>query len=139
MHHIVYQRTIILVMKSTSTLVFILFAVQYPVSVAAQALQTITPKAVSLKVATTEPFVINNYSTSHNISCYHSYTTRDRRIPEPLYVIDGKLVGSENLSHISPNDIEVVEVVKGIKAISLYGQQGNNGVMVIRTKRHRSK
>ena len=126
-------------MKNTCALVFLLFGMQCSIRVAAQAIRIITPRIVSLKVVPTETLVTGNSGTSHNSSCYHSYTTRDRRIPEPLYVIDGKLADGEDLKRISPNDIEKVEVVKGIQAVALYGQKGNNGVLVIMTKRHRSK
>ena len=39
---------------------------------------------------------------------------------------------------INPNDIESVTVLKGAAATSLYGSRGNNGVIIITTKKGRS-
>lgn len=74
---------------------------------------------------------------------------------EPLYVIDGTPVMSENVSRfngegtsakynaagtsvlatINPNDIESVTVIKDAAAASLYGSRAANGVIVITTKK----
>ncbi len=69
---------------------------------------------------------------------------------EPLWVIDGIIVGSNLnnssaisqssassvgvLSTINPNDIESVEVLKDAAATAIYGQRGSNGVIIITTK-----
>lgn len=70
---------------------------------------------------------------------------------EPLWVIDGIIVGSnldngnsiqENyggtpvsiLSTINSNDIESIEVLKDAAATAIYGQRGSNGVIIITTK-----
>jgi len=69
---------------------------------------------------------------------------------EPLWVIDGIIVGSnlDNgsnigqsggsttgiLSTINPNDVESVEVLKDAAATAIYGQRGSNGVILITTK-----
>lgn len=73
---------------------------------------------------------------------------------EPLWVIDGIIVGSslDNsstnyqangnsvgiLSTINPNDIESVEVLKDAAATAIYGQRGSNGVVIITTKSGKS-
>ncbi len=69
---------------------------------------------------------------------------------EPLYVVDGMLITSDNgqlnaggiagsglngLSTISPNDIERIEILKDASATALYGSRGSNGVVLITTKR----
>ena len=69
---------------------------------------------------------------------------------EPLYVIDGMLITSDNgetnaggtagsglngLSAISPGDIERIEILKDASATALYGSRGSNGVVLITTKR----
>src|SRR5690606_5030555 len=68
---------------------------------------------------------------------------------EPLYVIDGMLINSNNdemsiggrgprigaLSTINPNDIESIEVLKDASATSIYGSRGANGVILITTKK----
>ncbi|WP_239970524.1 SusC/RagA family TonB-linked outer membrane protein [Confluentibacter citreus] len=51
----------------------------------------------------------------------------------PLYVIDGVIVG--NLSGISQNDIESVNVLKDASTTAVYGSQGSNGVIIVTTKK----
>ncbi len=54
---------------------------------------------------------------------------------EPLYVIDGFIVGNDfNLNNINVNDIESLEVLKDATAIAIYGTRGANGVIMITTK-----
>ncbi len=54
---------------------------------------------------------------------------------EPLYVIDGFIVGTGfNLNNINVNDIESLEVLKDATAISIYGTRGANGVILVTTK-----
>ncbi len=70
---------------------------------------------------------------------------------EPLYVIDGVPMISEDLSglfsggqatnslaDLNPNDIESIEILKDASATAIYGSRGANGVVVITTKRGRS-
>ncbi len=73
---------------------------------------------------------------------------------EPLWVIDGIIVGSnlDNsstngqtngnsvgiLSTINPNDIESLEVLKDAAATAIYGQRGSNGVIIVTTKSGKS-
>lgn len=59
----------------------------------------------------------------------------DERLPDeelPLYICDGKEVSS--IEHISPNDIASIAVLKDEKAMSIYGEKGKNGVIVIVSK-----
>ena len=51
----------------------------------------------------------------------------------PLYVVDGFLTG--DISNISPNDIETMEVLKDASATAIYGSRGANGVIIISTKK----
>ena len=56
----------------------------------------------------------------------------------PLFVVDGVSVGFsyQQVEHlVNVNDIASVEVLKGPSDTALYGRQGANGVIVIRTKR----
>lgn len=68
----------------------------------------------------------------------------------PTVFIDGVRVASGNitgygtggqqvsaLADLNPNDIEDIEVLKGPAATSLYGPQGQNGIVLIKTKRGR--
>jgi TonB-dependent starch-binding outer membrane protein SusC len=52
---------------------------------------------------------------------------------QPLYVIDG--IPSGNLSMLSPDDIESVDVLKDGSAAAIYGTRGTNGVILITTKK----
>lgn len=53
---------------------------------------------------------------------------------EPLFVIDGVPMGSDNFRSINPNDIENISVLKDAGATSIYGNRGANGVIVVTTK-----
>jgi len=68
---------------------------------------------------------------------------------QPLYVIDGVPYDNSNqgasgqwggadygdgLSNINPDDIENIQVLKGVAATALYGYRGGNGAILITTK-----
>ncbi|OGX90552.1 SusC/RagA family TonB-linked outer membrane protein [Hymenobacter coccineus] len=56
----------------------------------------------------------------------------------PLYVVDGFPLpdnGNSQLSAISPNDIETIDVLKDASATAIYGVRAANGVVLITTKR----
>lgn len=56
---------------------------------------------------------------------------------DALWVVDGVIYhGTPN---INPNDVETVSVLKDAAATAQYGSRGANGVLVITTKRGRSK
>jgi len=52
---------------------------------------------------------------------------------EPLYVIDGFVGG--DLSNISPEMIESIDILKDAASAAIYGARGTNGVVVVTTKR----
>ncbi|MDR8389801.1 TonB-dependent receptor [Aliifodinibius sp. S!AR15-10] len=54
----------------------------------------------------------------------------------PLYVVDGMLL--DDISFLSPQDVESVEVLKDASATAIYGSRGANGVVLISTKEGRS-
>ena len=57
--------------------------------------------------------------------------------PDPsktLYIIDGKISDKESID-IKQLDLKSVDVLKGDSAISLYGERGKNGVIIITTKK----
>lgn len=58
-------------------------------------------------------------------------TTKIPAKKEPLYIVDGLKV--KNL-FISPDDIESMSVLKGKENTSLYGAEGDAGVILITTK-----
>jgi TonB-linked SusC/RagA family outer membrane protein len=51
---------------------------------------------------------------------------------DPLYVIDGQIGG--DISTLSPNDIESMEILKDASATAIYGSRGSTGVVIITTK-----
>lgn len=50
----------------------------------------------------------------------------------PMYVVDGKPITT--ISHLDPNTIESISVLKGVAGKSLYGDKAENGVVIITTK-----
>jgi TonB-linked SusC/RagA family outer membrane protein len=84
---------------------------------------------------------------------------KSTRENQPLYVIDGVPMsnyspaqptdvwgqgsgsgsggrdGGDGISNINPDDIETISVLKGAAASALYGSQGNNGVILITTRK----
>ncbi|MFQ6046599.1 MAG: SusC/RagA family TonB-linked outer membrane protein [Gemmatimonadales bacterium] len=58
------------------------------------------------------------------------------RSNEPLYVVDGVILGA-TMVDVDALDIETVEVVKGAAAAALYGSRAANGVISITTRRGR--
>jgi len=61
---------------------------------------------------------------------------------EPLYVVDGQVLGHPRYDStfvIDPNQVETIEIIKGAEAETRYGKEGRNGVVVITTKKARKK
>lgn len=58
---------------------------------------------------------------------------------EPLYVVDDVPTRADAgvLQDLDPRDIHSIDVLKDAAATSVYGSRGANGVVLIRTKRHR--
>lgn len=53
---------------------------------------------------------------------------------DPLYVIDGLVVGTSVGQNLNPNDIESITVLKDAASTAIYGARGSNGVVLITTK-----
>ncbi len=61
---------------------------------------------------------------------------------EPLYVINGSIIGNsyqQANSVIDPNDIASVRILKDVTSTSNYGMRGANGVILIKTKPAKEK
>jgi len=56
---------------------------------------------------------------------------------DPLWVIDGVIVGSEAGS-LNASDIESMSILKDAASTAIYGSQGANGVILVTTKKGRS-
>ncbi|MDE7120089.1 MAG: SusC/RagA family TonB-linked outer membrane protein, partial [Muribaculaceae bacterium] len=50
----------------------------------------------------------------------------------PIYVVDGVIV--DDISFVSPADIESTEILKDASAAAIYGSRGANGVVLVTTK-----
>lgn len=58
---------------------------------------------------------------------------------EPLYIINGLPVSSGAVKMIKAEDIKNIQVLKDANATALYGNQGQNGVIIITTKKKLTK
>ncbi len=54
---------------------------------------------------------------------------------DPLYVVDG--IPVDDISNLSPNDIENMQVLKDASSAAIYGARAANGVVLISTKKGR--
>jgi hypothetical protein len=54
--------------------------------------------------------------------------------PKPVLVIDQKRIPLDQLASLNPDDILSVNILKGEKAILLYGPDGANGAIIVVTK-----
>ena len=54
---------------------------------------------------------------------------------EPLVIIDGMPGNMTSLNAIAPEDIEAIDVLKDGSAAAIYGTRGNNGVIIVSTRR----
>ena len=52
---------------------------------------------------------------------------------QPLVVIDG--IAGASLAVVSPDDIESIDILKDGSAAAIYGTRGNNGVIIVTTKK----
>ncbi|HQS24769.1 MAG: hypothetical protein B7Y11_11130 [Sphingobacteriia bacterium 24-36-13] len=59
--------------------------------------------------------------------------------PEPLYLLDGKIVDKSVFNSINPNSIKSVEVLKANKALEAFGNDGKNGVIKVVLKSSNDK
>lgn len=58
------------------------------------------------------------------------------KLNNQLIVIDGQVMPSSyNLDDLKPNDIESMNIYKGVEAVGRYGERGANGVIEIETKK----
>ncbi|MFK7783191.1 M56 family metallopeptidase [Psychroserpens sp.] len=57
---------------------------------------------------------------------------------DPLVILNGKIVGQNDMKDINPDDILSVDVLKDKSVTKRYGKEGENGVIIIRTKKNNS-
>jgi serine protease Do len=54
---------------------------------------------------------------------------------KPMIIIDGVVTDQSKMNDISPNNIQSVDVLKGVRAKDKYGAKGENGVIEITSKK----
>lgn len=89
----------------------------------------LTGKVSGLNVATTNNGVFSD--TRITLRGIRSLTGNN----QPLLVLDGSQVALGQLNNLNPNDIDDITILKGASAASLYGPDGVNGVIFVKTKR----
>src|SRR3569833_546791 len=55
--------------------------------------------------------------------------------PDPLYLLDGKVISLEEVNKIDPGTIAAIEVIKDQAAKAIYGSRAANGVIIISSKK----
>ncbi|RRO23219.1 DUF3520 domain-containing protein [Flavobacteriaceae bacterium 14752] len=60
--------------------------------------------------------------------------TSIRSTKEPLFIVDGKPVNPKEFSNLNPIKIKSLKVLKDANATSIYGNRGDNGVVLILTE-----
>lgn len=79
----------------------------------------------------------NNFELKNYQPIQHSTIitrTQNSKNNKPLYILDGNLIENGAINSINPNTIDSIKILKGIEATNLYGESGNNGVILIKTK-----
>ena len=61
-------------------------------------------------------------------------TTKEYSKKKPLIIVDGKKIGGTDLQLWSTDNLLSVDVLKDSSAIKLYGEEGKNGVIIVKTK-----
>ncbi|MBC7615912.1 MAG: TonB-dependent receptor plug domain-containing protein, partial [Pedobacter sp.] len=54
---------------------------------------------------------------------------------EPMYILDGKVMENSEIKWLDPNKIQSINVLKDASALTEYGPEATNGVIVITTKK----
>ncbi|SFR54099.1 TonB-linked outer membrane protein, SusC/RagA family [Robiginitalea myxolifaciens] len=105
--------------------------------------RVLTGKASGVNI--TQQSGVSGSATNIVIRGYQSFSQNN----QPLFIVDGVPFssdtnaqgdfadgnnGSSRFLDLDPNNIESVNVLKGLSAATLYGEQGKNGVILITTK-----
>lgn len=62
-------------------------------------------------------------------------TSKADTVDQPMFLLNGKRIDSDEMRKLNPNDIESVEVLKNESAIKSYGEEGKKGVVKIMLKK----
>lgn len=91
--------------------------------------QGLTGKVSGLNVMTTNSSVFQD--TRMTLRGIRSLTGNN----QPMLVVDGSPMPLSQLNRLNPNDIDDVTILKGSNAAALYGPEGVNGVIFVKTLR----
>jgi hypothetical protein len=58
----------------------------------------------------------------------------DAEVPQPLFIVDGRIVVVGDGTEVDPADILDVKVLRGPQAVQVYGARGTNGAVLIATR-----
>lgn len=76
----------------------------------------------------------NNKTTNTTIRLNCVEQKKNDNKNNALIIIDNRKSTAKRLSKIKPENIESVNVVKGITAVDLYGKKAENGAIIVITK-----
>ncbi|GAA4305402.1 TonB-dependent receptor [Compostibacter hankyongensis] len=62
-------------------------------------------------------------------------TSLNEGASDPLYVVDGVVVGTGNIDYLNPADIASIEVLKDAASAAIYGARSAAGVILVTTKK----
>lgn len=62
-------------------------------------------------------------------------TSLNEGASNPLYVVDGVVVGTGGIDYLNPGDIESIEVLKDAASAAIYGARSSAGVILVTTKK----
>ena len=65
-------------------------------------------------------------------------TSLNEGASNPLYVVDGVVVGNGGIDYLNPSDIESIEVLKDAASAAIYGARSSAGVILVTTKKGKS-
>lgn len=72
----------------------------------------------------------------HKISKKGDFIFISSENENPLYILNGKEISSEEMKKIKSETIDKIEIIKGKAAIDKYGDKAKDGVMLITTKKN---
>lgn len=95
----------------------------------------------SLNNATAQNSSVNKPDSSKTFHFQDAVSGITRK--NPLYIIDGKIISDTLSKHIlqdiDPNDIAEISILRHAAATALYGAEGANGVVIVKTKRYQKR
>lgn len=65
-----------------------------------------------------------------------AFAQSDTTKKDPVFFVDGQKITKAQLTTMSPDDIDMVEVIKSADKTKTYGEDATNGVVLITTKKH---